>query len=193
VAAAKTACLTTVRHGELSPYRRWKALRHTRSAPHSTAERLGFRLRGTPPQVTISPAALRTASDGRHGEAVRAGRSGQATAEAVQRAASDRPQGGHQTGRASAQAATRRADRASARPDQYEPCPRASCLCFYSADTRRGADDRIYERSVCDSARTVGPINEYCRQGATKALSFVSESEPYRWIMMMRIIATGPL
>jgi hypothetical protein len=85
-----------------------------------TAERLPAA--GTQPQDATSPAALRTASDGRHGEADRADRSGQATAEAVTARRERQVTGGHQTGRASAEAATRRADRASARPDQYEPC-----------------------------------------------------------------------
>ena len=52
----------------------WKALRHTPSA--LTQPPNVCRLRGTPPQVSTSAAALRTASDGRHGQGVRADWSG---------------------------------------------------------------------------------------------------------------------
>ena len=71
----------------------WKALRHNPSAltqPPIPVAR-------SPPQVATSAAALRTASDGRHRQGNRepSGTTGQgqATAEALQRAASDRPPG----------------------------------------------------------------------------------------------------
>ena len=78
------------------------------------------RLRGTPPQVSTSAAALRTASDGRHGQGVRADWSGASHS----RSRTARPASTeHRASRASAQAATRRSlPGHRTQPDQIGPC-----------------------------------------------------------------------
>jgi len=137
-----------------------EALQNTRSVPHSTAERLGFRPRGTPPQVSTSAVALRTASDGRH----RQGRPGSRPGRPVRGKPQPKPYsapliviGPRDTGASRQRTDGRAALRSVSRPSCYQTPAEISDRISASAD-RDTTEDTGGEIHCFDWIISVSPV-----------------------------------